>query len=88
MPSWLVEFANPIGLSGVFLVLLSYFLLQIDLWHKDAISYSLVNLIGAIAILMSLLVHFNLSSMIIEIVWISISLYGLIRALIRHKKLF
>lgn len=88
MPNWLVEFANPIGLSGVFLILLSYLLLQIDIWCKNSVSYSLVNLVGSIAILLSLLVHFNLASMVIEVVWISISLYGLIRALRRRNKCF
>lgn len=88
MPSWLVDIANPVGISGVFLILLSYLLLQIDWWRKESVSYSLINFIGSIAILISLLVHFNLASMIIEVVWILISFYGLTRSLIRREKLF
>ena len=81
--NWVSMLANVIGLIGVAMVLLAYFLLQIDRWCKNSLSYSVVNLVGSILIPFSLMVHFNLASVIIEVVWISVSSYGVWRALLR-----
>jgi hypothetical protein len=45
-----------------------------------------LNLIGSIMLLYSLLFHWNLSSVLIEIAWITISLIGLYRA-VKSRKL-
>jgi len=45
-------------------------------------QFQYINLIGAILLLISLCVHFNLGSFIIEVFWILITLYGIIK----HKK--
>ncbi len=69
-----------IGIMGVLLVLISYGLLQIDKIDPKSISYSALNLAGAILILVSLYYSFNLASFIIEIAWLIISAYGLFKA--------
>lgn len=72
--------ADVIGLVGVSLILLCYFLLQTGRLMPSSFQFSLFNLIGAILILSSLLVHWNLASVVIEVFWILISIFGLVRA--------
>ena len=76
-----------VGLVGVGLVLLAYFLLQTGKMSSTDIRYSVLNLLGSIALLISLTQTFNLASVVIEIAWICISLLGLWRALKVAKKL-
>jgi len=72
---------DAIGIVGVGFVLISYLLLQIDRIEPKSVSYSLLNLAGAILILISLYFTFNLASFIIEIAWLLISAYGLVKAI-------
>ena len=78
-------YSNIIGILGVFLVLLAYFLLQSNIISNKEARFSLLNLIGAVLILYSLLFHWNLASVIIEIAWITISIQGLISCYINKK---
>lgn len=66
-----------IGFLGMAFVVIAYFLLQINKYTINSLKYQLLNLIGAILLLISLFVHFNLGSFIIEIFWIIITLYGI-----------
>lgn len=68
-----------LGNVGVFLVLLSYFMLQLERIDAQGIRYSLMNAAGAVLICISLYFSFNLSSFIIEICWLAISLFGMYR---------
>jgi predicted membrane protein len=70
-----------IGFIGMVFVVVAYFLLQVDKLQRDSLSYQLYNLIGAILLLISLFVHFNLGSFIIEVFWIMITLYGIYKIL-------
>lgn len=70
-----------VGNVGVFMVLLSYFLLQLDRIDPKSLGYSVLNAIGAVLICFSLYFNFNLSSFIIEIFWLGISLFGIYRVL-------
>jgi hypothetical protein len=70
-----------IGLIGVFLILVSYILLQLEKIRAKALSYSVINLIGAILILYSLFYNWNLASVIIESFWIIISIFGIGKSL-------
>lgn len=68
-----------IGLLGVTCVLAAYFLLQIEKVKGDSLSYLLFNLIGACLLIVSLMVTFNLASFVIELCWLAISIFGLIK---------
>ncbi len=46
----------------------------------NAFVYNGTNLIGALLLTLSLMVHFNLASLLLEIVWIGIALGGLWKA--------
>jgi hypothetical protein len=69
---------NSLGIIGVSLIILSYFLLQKGIWKSDQLVYPVVNLIGAGLHLISLYRFYNLPSVIIELFWIAISIYGII----------
>ncbi len=72
-------FSNYVGIIGVLFVLQSYLWLQLGKWHQSTLSFSVVNLLGSIFIITSLYYHFNLASFIIEVVWMLISVYGILR---------
>jgi hypothetical protein len=71
--------ADAIGNLGVLLVLGSYLGLQLGRLDSRGPAYSACNAMGAVLLLVSLTVNFNLSSVIIEIFWLAISLLGLWR---------
>lgn len=74
-----------VGNIGVFLVVLAFYLLQTERITSRDIRYSLLNLTGAILLLISLLFNWNLSSVIIELFWIGISLIGIFKHLTRKS---
>lgn len=66
-----------IGMSGTFLVVGAFFMLQLEKLTPDSLAYNLINLSGAILLLISLCYNFNLASFVIELFWIAASLIGL-----------
>ena len=68
-----------VGGIGVALIIGSYLLLQLNKLKSTTLAYSLANGLGALLIIISLLVDFNLSAFIIETFWVIISVVGLIR---------
>ncbi len=76
---------NIIGLIGVMLVLLAFFLLQVGRLPAKKPLYSWLNLVGAIAIIYSLFFDFNLPSFLMEASWLSISIVGLWRLKKRNE---
>jgi len=77
----MATYADIIGLIGVGLILIAYFLLQIHRLSAQNFSYSLLNFVGAGMILFSLFYAWNTPAVIIEVAWILISLYGMFKAL-------
>ncbi len=71
--------ADAVGNLGVLLVLASYLGLQLGRIELQGLAYSACNAAGAVLLLVSLTVNFNLSSVIIEIFWLAISAIGLWR---------
>jgi hypothetical protein len=68
-----------IGNVGVVIILGCYGFAQtgrVDIFKP---GYSALNGLGALLILVSLFYNFNLSSFVIEIAWLTISGYGLLR---------
>jgi len=70
-----------LGIIGVSLIIIAYFLLQINKLSSNSLIFSLLNFFGSFLILISLFDEWNLPSFIIEIFWMLISLIGIIRAL-------
>jgi hypothetical protein len=77
----LAKLADFVGITGVILILVAYFLLSTGRWIADSFRFQFLNFIGAWFILYSLYFHWNLSSVVIEIAWIIISMVGMYRLL-------
>jgi predicted membrane protein len=74
-----------IGFIGMLFIVYGYFLLQAHKVKHSSLKFQILNLIGAILLIISLLVHFNLGSFMIEVFWIIITIYGMIKN--RAKKI-
>lgn len=66
-----------LGTVGVAVIILTYVLLQLERIRSDQLSYSLLNAIGALLILVSLYFSFNFPSFVVEFFWLLISLFGI-----------
>ncbi len=69
--------AHGIGLLGMLCVVFAFHKTVSGQWAGQSVEFNLLNLVGAILLLISLYFHFNLGSVIIEIFWIAIALKGL-----------
>ena len=74
------------GFVGVFLIVIAYLLLQLDKLPSSSLSFSLMNAVGSLLIILSLLFKFNVSAFLIEVFWFLISLLGLAKWLISRKR--
>ena len=74
-----------LGNVGVFFIIISYLLLQLNKIESSNIFYSLMNLIGASLVIISLIENFNMSAFVIEVFWVGISAIGLIKYFINKK---
>jgi hypothetical protein len=75
---------DAIGMTGVFFYITAYAALQAGFLKGGGYTYTIMNLIAASLVLVSLTNNFNLSSAIIQITWIVISVFGLTRYFILH----
>jgi hypothetical protein len=73
------------GNIGVALMVLGYLLLQAEKIRSSDLTYSLMNGIGALLVVVSLLYRFNLSAFLVEGFWFLISVYGLIKFATRPR---
>jgi hypothetical protein len=76
-----------IGYIGVALLIITYALLQTDRIDPKGFWYSFNNMIVAILVTVSLLYTMNKASMVIEVFWFIISVYGLIMYFKRKENL-
>ena len=66
-----------IGVAGMAFVVFAYFAVERGWVDNKDVKFYVINLIGAVLLLISLLINFNLGSFVIEIFWIIISLNGI-----------
>ena len=74
-----------IGNVGVLLMVVAYLLLQLEKLSGSALSYLLLNAVGAVLVMISLMFRFNLSAFLMEAFWLLISLYGLAKPLLSRR---
>ena len=75
-----------VGLAGVVVLLIAYFLLQIGRLASNTYAYPLMNFCGAFGIFLSLVFDWNLAAGLIEIFWMAISLMGLWRVIRARRR--
>ena len=68
-----------LGNVGVVILMVAYLMLQLNKLRSQDLAYSLLNAIGASLIVLSLLVNFNLSALVMEVFWVLISFVGIYR---------
>ena len=73
------EWHDLVGNVGVVMILACYLFAQVGRMDIKLPAYSILNGLGAILIIVSLIYSFNLSSFVIELAWLAISLFGLLR---------
>ena len=75
-----------VGNVGVLLMVIAYLLLQLEKLSGSATSYLVLNAVGAVMVIISLMFRFNLSAFFMEAFWLLISLYGLARPLFLGRR--
>lgn len=77
--------ANVVGILGSALIVFAY---AYNVYAKavNAFVYNGTNLIGALLLTLSLMVHFNLASLLLEFVWMAIAVGGLWKAYQDHLR--
>jgi hypothetical protein len=70
------------GFVGVVLIVIAYLLLQLNKLPSSTPAYSLLNAMGALLVMISLVFDFNLSAFLMEAFWFLISLFGFFRAIL------
>ena len=73
----LYKSADSVGIIGVVLMLIAYYLLSTNKMAHNSLTYQVLNLIGAMLVLYSLYFHWNLASALVESAWIIISSIGI-----------
>jgi hypothetical protein len=77
--------ADAIGLVGSAMMVVAYAYSNMA-ETVDFLFFNLLNLVGSLLLIASLMVHFNLASMLLEIVWSIIALLGLAKVWISRAK--
>lgn len=79
--------ADITGNIGVICFLTAYFLLQKNKAPHTGIMYLGLNLAGAILLMISLLIHWNLPAFLLEAAWALISIYGMFKHVFKRHRL-
>lgn len=74
------------GLLGVIVYVGAYAALQTGLLRSNGYTYAAANLGAASLVLLSLSIDFNLSAAMSQIIWIVISVFGLVRMAVLEKR--
>ncbi|WP_420141916.1 CBU_0592 family membrane protein [Sphingomonas sp.] len=77
------DLANIVGLIGSAIMVVAFAYSNIAR-PMNLVLFNVLNLAGAALLISSLVVHFNLASMALEIVWAIIAFFGLVSALRRR----
>lgn len=81
-----LSLSDLIGIIGVILIIIAYMLLQLEKMDPKELGFSLLNAIGGLLIIISLLYNWNVASFLMEAIWVIISLYGVLKYYKTKKK--
>jgi len=86
MSDYLSPFAaDLIGFAGSFCIVGAFAYSNLS-QNMNMVLFNLVNLLGALLLIVSLTVNYNLPTMVLEIVWVGIALFGLFRIWLDRRK--
>lgn len=71
---------NAIGLLGPLFFTVAFAMVSLGKWHGKQLRFHLFNLLGAVAILISISHDWNFPIFVLEVFWAAISLYGMWKA--------
>ena len=69
-----------VGLTAPVMFLYAYGMISLGRWQSTMFKYHLLNFLGAAAVLISLIDHYNLPVLFLEICWGAISVVGMVKA--------
>ncbi len=81
----ILDWANIVGLIGSAMFIIGFAYANVS-EAMDKIVFNILNIAGAILLLISLTVHFNLPAVVLETVWALIATAGLIGELARRRR--
>ena len=76
--------ADIIGFAGSFFIVAAFAYSNLTT-QMNALWFNVANFIGAALLTVSLMVNFNLPTMVLEIVWMAIALFGITKAVIKRR---
>lgn len=81
-----MELTDIVGLAGASSYLLAYGLLQLRLLTIEDWRYTLLNILGGMALIYSLMWNFNLGSLISQVAWLVFTIIGYVRVLLDRRR--
>lgn len=85
MTEYLSPFAaDLIGFAGSFFIVAAFAYSNLTT-QMNALWFNASNLLGAALLTISLTVNYNLPTMVLEIVWMAIAIFGIVKALRARK---
>lgn len=85
MTEYLSPFAaDLIGFAGSFFIVAAFAYSNLTA-QMNALWFNVANFLGAALLTISLTVNFNLPTMVLEIVWMAIAVFGIIKALMKRR---
>ncbi len=86
MTEYLSPFAaDLIGFAGSFFIVAAFAYSNLTT-QMNALLFNVSNLVGAALLTISLTVNYNLPTMVLEVVWMAIALFGIFKALRARKE--
>jgi hypothetical protein len=85
----LTEYLSPfaadlVGFAGSFFIVAAFAYSNLTT-QMNALWFNVANFLGAALLTISLTVNFNLPTMVLEVVWMAIALFGISKALIARN---
>ncbi len=77
--------ADLIGFAGSFFIVAAFAYSNLTT-QMNALWFNVSNLLGAALLTVSLTVNYNLPTIVLEVVWMAIALFGIVKALRTRKE--
>lgn len=77
--------ADLIGFAGSFFIVAAFAYSNLTT-QMNALWFNISNFVGAALLTVSLMVNYNLPTMVLEVVWMAIALFGIFKALRTRKQ--